>query len=197
MDLEQLKAEWQELSKRVEKYETLNQQNTINMLQTRTISTKGKMEKYEIIFFAISVFYAIFLSCALFINTERLIANETIMVGIGVFVVAGAWQLYKILLLQKMKIDRCSVIELQKRALRYKALTLGRLIGGMILLIPTLLLFYYFQRDLMPQELLLVTSVGAFFGLAIGLKTFFSQWSNINQLITDLKELKHLDSSLG
>ena len=119
------------------------------------------------------------------------------MVGIGVFVVAGAWQLYKILLLQKMKIDRCSVIELQKRALRYKALTLGRLIGGMILLIPTLLLFYYFQRDLMPQELLLVTSVGALFGLAIGLKTFFSQWSNINQLITDLKELKHLDSSLG
>ena len=197
MDLEQLKAEWQELSKRVEKYETLNQQNTINMLQTRTISTKGKMEKYEIIFFAISVFYAIFLSCALFINTERLIANETIMVGIGVFVVAEAWQLYKILLLQKMKIDRCSVIELQKRALRYKALTLGRLIGGMILLIPTLLLFYYFQRDLMPQELLLVTSVGALFGLAIGLKTFFSQWSNINQLITDLKELKHLDSSLG
>lgn len=197
MDLEQLKAEWQELSKRVEKYETLNQQNTINMLQTRTISTKGKMEKYEIIFFAISVFYAIFLSCALFINTERLIANETIMVGIGVFVVVGAWQLYKILLLQKMKIDRCSVIELQKRALRYKALTFGRLIGGMILLIPTLILFYYFQRDLMPQELLLVTSAGALFGLAIGLKTFFSQWSNINQLITDLKELKHLDSSLG
>ena len=197
MDLEQLKSEWQELSKRVEKYETLNQQNIINMLHTRTISTKEKMEKYEIIFFAISVFYAIFLSCALFINTERLIANETIMVGIGVFVVAGAWQLYKILLLQKMKIDRCSVIELQKRALRYKALTLGRLIGGMILLIPTLLLFYYFQRDLMPQELLLVTSVGALFGLAIGLKTFFSQWSNINQLITDLKELKHLDSSLG
>ena len=138
MDLEQLKAEWQELSKRVEKYETLNQQNTINMLQTRTISTKGKMEKYEIIFFAISVFYAIFLSCALFINTERLIANETIMVGIGVFVVAGAWQLYKILLLQKMKIDRCSVIELQKRALRYKALTFVRLIGGKILLIPIL-----------------------------------------------------------
>ena len=43
MDLEQLKAEWQELSKRVEKYETLNQQNIINMLHTRTISTKEKM----------------------------------------------------------------------------------------------------------------------------------------------------------
>jgi len=192
MDLEQLKAEWQELSMRVEKYETLNKQNTINMIHSKTVSTKQKMEKYEIFFFVLCIAYTIFLGIALFINSERLIANETIVVGIGVFVLAGAWQLYKILLLQKMKLDNCSVIELQRRALKYKALTMGRLIAGMILLVPTMLLFYYFQRNLMPQELLLIALLGGVIGLAAGLTAFFSQWSNINQLLTDLKELKHL-----
>ncbi len=195
MDLEQLKADWQELSKRVEKYEIINKQNTMNILHKKNVSTKGKMERFEIILFVICISYTAFLSVALHLNTQRLIVNESIIVCIAIFVLAGAWQLYKIILLKKMQLDSNTVVDLYKKTLRYKTVTMARLVVGMILLIPTMFLLFYFQRNMMPQELLIIALVGGLLGVAIGLKAFFTQWNNINQLLTDLNEINKLSKN--
>ncbi len=195
MDLEQLKADWQELSKRVEKYEIINKQNTMNILHKKNVSTKGKMERFEIILFVICISYTAFLSVALHLNTQRLIANESIIVCIAIFVLAGAWQLYKIILLQKMQLDSNTVVDLYKKTLRYKTVTMARLVVGMILLIPTMFLLFYFQRNMIPQELLIIALVGGLLGLVIGLKAFFTLWNNINQLLTDLNEINKLSKN--
>ena len=190
MDLDQLKENWQQLSQRVEKYEILNKQTAMNMLRRNTASTTAKMERFEFVFFAISIVYTAFLSIMLFINDESLVKNESIVVCLAVFVLAGAWQLYKLILLQKMRVDSCTVIEMQRMALRYRVVTQARFFVGMVTLIPVLILLAYFQQDMMSREIMFAMAVGAVIGLVIGLRAFMSLWKNINNLITDLKELE-------
>lgn len=190
MDLEQLKENWQQLSKRVEKYEILNKQTAMNMLRRNTASTTAKMEKFEFVFFAISVVYTAFLGIMLFVNDQSLVKNESIVVCMAVFVFAGAWQLYKLILLQQMKFDSCTIIELQKKALRYKVVTQTRFVVGMITLIPVLVALAYFQQEMLSREIIFAMVIGAAIGVIIGVRAFMSLWKNINDLITDLRELE-------
>ncbi len=190
MDLEQLKENWQQLSKRVEKYEILNKQTAMNMLRRNTASTTAKMEKFEFVFFAISVVYTAFLGIMLFVNDQSIVKNESIVVCMAVFVFAGAWQLYKLILLQQMKFDSCTIIELQKKALRYKVVTQTRFVVGMITLIPVLVALAYFQQEMLSREIIFAMVIGAAIGVIIGVRAFMSLWKNINDLITDLRELE-------
>jgi hypothetical protein len=104
MELEKLKENWQELSEKIEKRELFNKEVTMNMLKKNAKSSIDKLERYEFIFLLISFFYAIFLGLALFVNEERLIVNESIWACIELFAVAGGWQAFKLILLQKNEI---------------------------------------------------------------------------------------------
>ncbi len=190
MELEKLKENWQELSEKIEKRELFNKEVTMNMLKKNAKSSIDKLERYEFIFLLISVFYAIFLGLALFVNEERLIVNESIWACIALFVVAGGWQAFKLILLQKMRLDSCSTIEMLERVTRYKILTKARLYWGMSLLIPFFGVVFYFQKDIFTPELIIVMAAGAILGIIIGLSSFYKHWKNIDELLSDLKEIK-------
>lgn len=190
MELEKLKENWQELSEKIEKRELFNKEVTMNMLKKNAKSSIDKLERYEFIFLVISVFYAIFLGLALFVNEERLIVNESIWACIALFVVAGGWQAFKLILLQKMRLDSCSTIEMLERVTRYKILTKARLYWGMSLLIPFFGVVFYFQKDIFTPELIIVMAAGAILGVIIGLSSFYKHWKNIDDLLSDLKEIK-------
>lgn len=190
MELEQLKTSWKELSEKMEKAEIFNRQVTMNMLRRNAKSTAGKLEKYEMIFFVISVLYSGFLGVALALNESTRIKNESIIVCLVVFVLAAIWQGYKLIILQQIRFDSCTTLELLTRVTKYKLLTKGRLIAGMITLIPLFALLIYFQRDMMVKELWIGMITGAALGLVIGIRTFMNHWKNINELLTDLEEIK-------
>ena len=190
MELEKLKENWQELSEKIEKRELFNKEVTMNMLKKNAKSSIDKLERYEFIFLLISFFYAIFLGLALFVNEERLIVNESIWACIALFVVAGRWQAFKLILLQKMRLDSCSTIEMLERVTRYKILTKARLYWGMSLLIPFFGVVFYFQKDIFTPELIIVMAAGAILGIIIGLSSFYKHWKNIDDLLSDLKDIK-------
>ena len=190
MELEKLKENWQELSEKIEKRELFNKEVTMKMLKKNAKSSIDKLERYEFIFLLISVFYAIFLGLALFVNEERLIVNESIWACIALFVVAGGWQAFKLILLQKMRLDSCSTIEMLERVTRYKILTKARLYWGMSLLIPFFGVVFYFQKDIFTPELIIVMAAGAILGIIIGLSSFYKHWKNIDDLLSDLKDIK-------
>ena len=190
MELEQLKKDWQELSEKIEKSELFNKELTMNMLKKNAKSSVNKLEKYEFLFLIISVMYTIFLSFALFVNDERLIVNESIWASIAIFVIAGGWQAFKLILLQKMRFDTCSTIEIMNRVTRYKILTKARLYWGMSLLIPFFAIVMYFQRDIFTPELMVAMAIGGALGAVIGLSAYRKHWKNIDELLSDLKEIK-------
>ena len=190
MELEQLKTSWKELSEKMEKAEIFNRQVTMNMLHRNAKSSAGKLEKYEMIFFVISVLYSGFLGVALALNENTLIKNESIIVCLVLFILAAIWQGYKLIILQQVRFDSCTTLELLTRVTKYKLLTKGRLIAGMITLIPLFALLIYFQRDMMVKELWIGMITGAVLGLVIGIRTFMNHWKNINELLTDLEEIK-------
>jgi len=190
MELEQLKKDWQEMSEKIEKSELFNKELTMNMLKKNAKSSVNKLERYELIFLIISVMYAIFLSFALFVNDERLILNESIWACIALFVVAGGWQAFKLILLHKMRFDTCSTIEIMNRVTRYKILTKARLYWGMSLLIPFFAIVMYFQRDIFTPELMVAMAIGGALGAVIGLSAYRKHWKNIDELLSDLKEIK-------
>ena len=190
MELEKLKENWQELSEKIEKRELFNKEVTMNMLKKNAKSSIDKLERYEFIFLLISFFYAIFLGLALFVNEERLIVNESIWACIELFVVAGGWLALKLILLQKMRLDSCSTIEMLERVTRYKILTKARLYWGMSLLIPFFGVVFYFQKDIFTPELIIVMAAGAILGIIIGLSSFYKHWKNIDDLLSDLKDIK-------
>lgn len=194
MELEQLKTSWKELSEKMEKAEIFNRQVTMNMLHRNAKSSAGKLEKYEMIFFVISVLYSGFLGVALALNNSTLIKNESIIVCLVLFILAAIWQGYKLIILQKIRFDSCTTIELLTRVTKYKLLTKGRLIAGMITLIPLFALLIYFQRDMMVKELWIGMITGASLGLVIGIRTFMNHWKNINELMADLEEIKSYDN---
>jgi RsiW-degrading membrane proteinase PrsW (M82 family) len=190
MELDQLKANWQELSKKMENSEIFNRKVTINMLKRKADSSIGKLERFEYFFLVLSVILAGLYSTLLAINEERAFKNESIMVIIAVFVIAGIWQGYKIYLLGKIKYDSCTTIDLLKRASEFKLMTQARFVVGMVLLIPTIILLVNFQRDMLTREMIVGMVVGGTFGLLIGIRAFLMHWKNIDELIYDLKEIK-------
>lgn len=190
MELDQLKANWQELSKKMENSEIFNRQVTINMLKRNADSSIGKLERFEFFFLALCVILTGLYSTLLAINEGTIFKNESIMVIIAVFVIAGIWQGYKIYLLGKIKYESCTTVDLLKRASEFKLMTQARFVVGMVLLVPTLILLVNFQRDMLTREMIVGMVVGGTFGLLIGFRAFLMQWKSIDELIYDLKEIR-------
>jgi hypothetical protein len=190
MELDQLKANWQEFSKKMENSEIFNRQVTINMLKRNADSSIGKLERFEYFFLALCVILAGLYSTLLALNEGTTFRNESIIVVISVFVIAGIWQAYKIYLLGKIKYESCTTVDLLKRASEFKLMTQARFIVGMVLFIPTIILLVYFQKHMLTRELIFGVVAGGTFGIIIGFRAFIMQWKNIDELIFDLKEIR-------
>lgn len=190
MELDEIKTNWQELSRRVEKSEIFNRKVIMNMLRRNADSSLGRIERYEYFFLIISALVSVLFAVLLSLNDQRVVKNESIVVCLSIMVFAAIWQVYKIRMLNKLNYETCTTLELIERGTRFRVATLMRLIIGMILLIPSAGLIIYFQRDLFPPEMFAGVAFGGVLGLIIGLKAFFFHWKSINSLISDLKELK-------
>lgn len=190
MELDQLKANWQELSKKMENSEIFNRQVTINMLKRNANSSIGKLERFEYFFLALCVILAGLYSTLLALNEGTTFKNESIIVVIAVFVIAGIWQAYKIYLLGKIKYESCSTMELLKKASEFKLMTQARFIAGMVLMVPTIILLVHYQREMLTDEMIMGMVAGGTIGLVFGFRAFLTQWKSVDELILDLKEIK-------
>ncbi|PKO99435.1 MAG: hypothetical protein CVU13_04995 [Bacteroidetes bacterium HGW-Bacteroidetes-8] len=190
MELDEIKTNWQELSRRVEKSEIFNRKVIMNMLRRNADSSLGRIERYEYFFLIISALVSVLFAVLLSLNDQRIVKNESIVVCLSIMVIAAIWQGYKIWMLNKLNYETCTTLELIERGTRFRVATLMRLIVGMLLLIPSVGLIIYFQRDLFPPEMFAGVAFGGVLGLIIGLKAFFFHWKSINSLISDLKEMK-------
>ncbi|MDZ4058801.1 MAG: hypothetical protein U1D64_02035 [Bacteroidales bacterium] len=174
----------------MENSEIFNRKVTINMLKRNADSSIGKLERFEYFFLVLCIILTALFSTLLTMNDQSIFKNESIMVTIGVFVIAGIWQAYKIHLLGKIKYESCSIVDLLKRASQFKLMTQARFVVGMALLIPTIALLVNFQKDMLTREMIMGMVVGGTIGLLIGFSAFLKQWKSVDELITDLKEIK-------
>lgn len=190
MELDQLKANWQELSKKMENSEIFNRQVTINMLRRNANSSLGKMERFEYFFLILCLILTGLFATLLVINDQSVFRNESIIIPIAIFVMAGIWQAYKIYLLGKIKYESCSTMELLKKASEFKLMTQARFIAGMVLMVPTIILLVHYQREMLTDEMIMGMVAGGTIGLVFGFRAFLTQWKSVDELILDLKEIK-------
>ena len=112
----------------------------------------------------------------------------------GLFLLAAIWQVYKIVLLRKMKMDAFSTTELLQKSLKFKIITRLRTIIGLLLMIPFFVIFFMLNPRLMQPTILAVMGVGVVVGLIIGLTDYFRNQKDIDKLINcykDIHELKY------
>jgi len=193
MELEEIKANWQDISHRLEKSDILNRQIAANMAKKSVRSSKSRLERFEYFFLTLTLICAAMNVMLANLTDGTVIKYGTIYLMVTIFILAAIWQIYKIHLLNKIDNERCTMVELIERTTRFKFLTQARVIVGMILLIPVLGLFTYFQREMLTNEMIWASIIGGLTGLMIGLRATASHWKNINELISDLKELREYE----
>lgn len=189
MELEDIKANWQEISNKLEKSEALNKTIIVNLAKKSVRSTKEKLERFEYFFLILSLICIAFNIMGIAVTDGIAIKYGSLCVFLSVFVLAAVWQGYKIHLLHKIDNERCTMVELIERTTRFKFLTQARVIVGMILLIPILALIIYLQREMLTSDMLWGALIGGLTGALMGLRATAKHWKNINNLLADLKEL--------
>lgn len=184
MELDEIKAAWNDLNLRLEKSEALNRRMLAGMLENRQQSAKDKLMKYEVFFLVLCIFSGILLIPAWLGGLYSPIVSAVFEC---VFVVAAIWQVYKIILLRRMSIERCSTTDLIQKAIRFKVVTRMRTVVGLIMLIPIVLIICLFDvKESMPVYIGMC--VGGVIGLTIGLVLFFRNLKDIDSLIKSYKD---------
>lgn len=184
MELDEIKAAWNDLNIRLEKSEALNRRMLAGMLENRQQSAKDKLMKYEVFFLVLCIFSGILLIPAWLGGLYSPIVSAVFEC---VFVVAAIWQVYKIILLRRMSIERCSTTDLIQKAIRFKVVTRMRTVVGLIMLIPIVLIICLFDvKESMPVYIGMC--VGGVIGLTIGLVLFFRNLKDIDSLIKSYKD---------
>lgn len=184
MELDEIKAAWNDLNLRLEKSEALNRRMLAGMLENRQQSAKDKLMKYEVFFLVLCIFSGILLIPAWLGGLYSPIVSAVFEC---VFVVAAIWQVYKIILLRRMSIERCSTTDLIQKAIRFKVVTRMRTVVGLIMLIPIVFIICLFDvKESMPVYIGMC--VGGVIGLTIGLVLFFRNLKDIDSLIKSYKD---------
>jgi O-antigen/teichoic acid export membrane protein len=191
MELDEIKKSWSELNQRLEKTEVLNKRLINEMLNTRHQSAKDKLMRFEVAFLILCIVFTGFTIASSFAGFYAL---STIIILSSVFVLCGLWQVYKIVLLNRMHIDTCSTTELLQKAIRFKVITRMRTVVGLILIVPLFVLLVVLDKNLNNTAVITGVVVGASVGLSIGLLLFFKKMKNIDSLIKSYKDLKDFDN---
>ena len=107
----------------------------------------------------------------------------------ALFVLAALWQVYKIVLLKKMKMDVFSTTELLQQSLKFKIVTRLRTVIGLLLMIPFFVILLLLNPQLIKPEILIGMGVGLIVGLIIGLTDYFRNQKDIDKLISCYKDI--------
>lgn len=190
MELDEIKSAWNDLNTRLEKTEKLNRKLLEEMLHTKQQTAKDKLMKYEVSFMIFSFVFALLTPLTYFAKIYTL--STTLLFEL-VFVVAGIWQIYKIYLLNQMKIDQCPTAELLRKAIRFRVITKLRTVIGLTLLIPIFVLIFVFDKGLIEPPVLIGMIAGGCIGIAIGLVFFFKNLKDVDSLVKSYKEINELE----
>lgn len=186
MELDEIKAAWSELNIRLEKSEALNRRMLADMLETRQQSAKDKLMKYEVFFLVLCIVSATMIVPAYLAGVYSLPVSAIFE---AVFVFAGLWQVYKIVLLRRMSIAQCTTTDLIQKAIRFKVVTRMRTVVGLLLLIPIIVVICLYDVK-EPVAVYIGMGIGGVIGLTIGLVLFFRNLKDIDSLIKSYKDIR-------
>jgi hypothetical protein len=147
--------------------------------------------RYEMVFLILCIFFTGFTMATSFIGFYAL---STIIIMSSIFVLCGLWQVYKIVLLNRMHIDTCSTTQLLQQAIRFKVITRMRTVVGLILIVPLFVVMVALDKNLNNTAAIIGVIVGGSVGLGIGLSLFFKNLKDIDSLVKSYKDLKELDN---
>jgi hypothetical protein len=191
MELDEIKNRWNDLNSRLERTEVLNKRLITEMLNSRQQSAKDKLMRFEVFFLILCIVFAGFTAINFFTGFYAL---STAIILMSVFVLCGLWQVYKIVLLNRMHIDTCSTTQLLQQAIRFKVITRMRTVVGLILIVPLFVVMVALDKNLNNAAAIIGVVVGGSVGLGIGLCLFFKKLKDIDSLIKSYKDLKELDN---
>lgn len=186
MELDEIKNIWSDLNKRMEDTEQINRRILTTMLDSRRQSAKDKLMKYEQLFLVICIVFTLFNVGIYFTGVFKL---STSILFTTIFIVAGLWQVYKIYLLNQMRVESCTTAELIQKGIRFKVITRMRTVVGLILVIPIFVLLFMLDPTLAKPETVTGMIVGGSIGLTIGLVMFFKNLRDIDALLKSYKEI--------
>lgn len=189
MEIDEIKTIWKDMNNRLEKNETLNKKLLNEIMDNKHQTARDKLMKYEVLYLILSVVF-IFVT-PLYYYTHLFTLAGCLMFS-GLFVFVALWQAYKIVLLQKMKMDLFSTTELLQKALKFKIITRMRTIVGLILMIPFFAIFFMVSPQLLKPEIMTGMGVGMVVGLIIGLTDYFRNQKDIDKLIKCYKDISEL-----
>jgi len=189
MEIDEIKSIWNEMNTRLEKSETLNKKLMNEIMENRHQTASEKLMKYEMLYLILSTVFAFLTPLYYF---THLFSLAGCLMFSGLFVLAALWQVYKIVLLKKMKMDQFSTTELLQKALKFKIITRMRTIVGLLLMIPFFAIFFMVSPHLLKIEILTGMGVGLVVGLIIGLTDYFRNQKDIDKLIKCYKDISEL-----
>jgi hypothetical protein len=146
--------------------------------------------RYEVVFLILCIAFTGFTVALSFAGFYAL---STIIILSSIFVLCGLWQVYKIILLNRMHIDTCSTTQLLQQAIRFKVITRMRTVVGLILIVPLFVALVSLDKNLNNTAAITGVIVGGFVGLGIGLSLFFKNLKDIDSLVKSYKDLKDID----
>jgi len=190
MEIDEIKSIWNDMNIRLEKNESLNKKLLEEIMDNRHQTAKEKLMKYERRYLILSAAFSLITP---FYYYSGLFSLPGCIMFSGLFVLAALWQVYKIVLLQKMKMDVFSTTELLQKALKFKIITRLRTIIGLAAMIPFLAIFFLLSPGLMQPAIMIAMGIGVIVGLMIGLTDYFKNQKDIDKLIkcyNDIHELK-------
>lgn len=190
MEIDEIKSIWSDMNTRLEKNESLNKKILNEIMDNRYQSAKDKLMRYEVIYLILSAVFSFI--TPLYYYTGLLSLAGCGMFS-GLFVLAALWQVYKIVLLQKMKMDQFSTTELLQKALKFKIITRMRTIIGLLLMIPFFAIFLMLSPQLMNPAMLTGMGIGVVVGLIIGLADYFKNQKHIDKLIKCYKDIQEFE----
>lgn len=191
MEIDDIKTAWADLNKRLENTEVLNKRMLRELLNSRQQSAKDKLMRYEVCFLILCIIFTGFTPAVFFAGIYPL--SVTVLFE-TIFVLAGLWQIYKIHLLQQMRLDSCSTTGLLQKAIRFKVITRMRTIVGLVLMVPLFFLLFLFEKEFMTTGMLTGMIIGACVGLSIGLLLFFRKLKDIDALVKSYKDLREFEA---
>ena len=189
MEIDEIKSIWNDMNTRLEKNESLNKKLLNEIMDNRHQTAKDKLMKYEVRYLILSTVFSLITPFYYYTGIFSLIG--CIMFS-GLFVLSALWQVYKIVLLQKMKMDVFSTTELLQKALKFKIITRLRTVIGLSAMIPFLAIFIMVSPKLMQPVILTAMGVGVVVGLIIGQIDYFRNQKDIDKLINCYKDIHEL-----
>ena len=189
MELDDLKATWQDINRRLEKNEIMNRQIIEKMIVSRTSSAYDRLMRYEKRILILCIFCMIYFLWPLILD---IFGIYVIVLTEFIMIYCVLEQLYKIRLLKKMNLTTDSVYDVISRTLHYQKITMNAMKIGTFIIITVFIIACSFGVLTNPENNFILWGVyaGAIVGLILGLSTFNKHKKDIDELMKALDDLK-------